>query len=92
MRGGDAVTMRLSSDRNSPYYNGALIPGTRVFVNGVELERGTCVEASEEDGWAEVLRFDGGVLVIEEGKFAADTLRGRVELRWSASEMMPRES
>lgn len=44
--------MRLSVDPSSRYYNAALIPETRVFVNGEPLDR--VVEADEEEGWAKV--------------------------------------
>lgn len=65
MRASDgAILMRISADKTSPFFVGALLEGIQVYWEGIRLEG--CVEASEEEGWADcVARDDAGKTITE---------------------------
>lgn len=48
--------MRLSVFRDSPYYNPDMIILAEVYVDDVPIA--LCVEACEEEGWAEMYETD----------------------------------
>lgn len=62
--------MRLSSNRNSPYY---LLPHSRiakVYLNGSEIKFAT--ELDTEEGWVEVIKRE------ENGNFVVDRAKGEI--------------
>jgi hypothetical protein len=66
--------MRLSVFRDSPYYNEQMIFLAEIFVDGVRVS--LCVEACEEEGWADMYETD------DAGTVGPDLVRmkGKVEI------------
>lgn len=48
--------MRLSADRSSPYYRADIVKVAIVTLDGMTLP--PVIEASEADGWADVVVYD----------------------------------
>lgn len=74
--------MRVSANRSSPFYDADRdISQLQVLVDGVPVRH--CVEASEEDGWADLVKTDdGGRILLDETRQASaiERLTGHVEL------------
>lgn len=75
--------MRLSVDKDSPFYDEAKLNARpKIFVDGVSVTH--CFEASEEEGWVDRYVTDAaGKVLLNEAKDAALRERrlGKVEIR-----------
>jgi hypothetical protein len=72
--------MRLSADPSSPFFS----PDAHrvgVYLDGRYLEH--CVEASEEEGWADIISHDqeGRPMVGKNGHFYLSRVLGAIEIR-----------
>ncbi len=71
--------MRLSADPSSPYWLGPDVNATAtVHVNGEEQR--FVIEASEEDGWAEVVVRDNDRVVLDGYRVVTQRLYGAVTI------------
>lgn len=73
--------MRLSAERSSPFYRAALVLWATVYVDGMTTP--PCVEASESEGWADVIVCDDAgryVLTPDRQSVAIERWRGRVQI------------
>lgn len=78
--------MRLSANRGSVFYDEAkLALHPQVFIDGIAVSH--CVEASEEEGWADQLvKDEAGKFVLNETQDGVKVKRltGRVEIHYFA--------
>ncbi len=73
--------MRLSANESSPYFDAERVFEATVLVDGDEVR--FCLEASEEEGWADVVATDeNGVVLVEGDELVHKRLTGAVEIRF----------
>lgn len=79
--------MRLSINKDSPFYDKEKLNAhPLVLLNGEPLKG--CLEASEEEGWADVWKRDeAGKILLNEAKDAAliERVYGRIEITSEAA-------